>query len=89
MSALVDHHPLARDLPELKASIHALKMTDAHFVHELDAYEALDKEIVRIEQGVESRSDDELEPLKVRRVHLKDALHRAAAEHARRGALST
>ncbi len=85
MSGLVDNHPLSRDLPELKDSIHALKLDDAHFAKELERYEALDKEIVRIEQGLELRTDDELEALKVQRVHLKDALYRRASEHAAEG----
>lgn len=77
MSGLVDNHPLSHDLPEFKAEIHALKTGDVRFAKGLDAYEVLDKEIVRIEQGIELRTDDELDALKMRRVQMKDELVRA------------
>lgn len=80
MSSLVDHHPLARDFPHLADRLHELKVGDAHFRREMERYEALDKEIVRIEQGLEHRSDEELDGMKMRRVHLKDALHRRLEE---------
>jgi len=35
----------------------------------------LDKEIVRVEQGLEHRTDEELETLKMQRVRLKDDLY--------------
>ncbi len=74
MSQFVDNHPLSRDLPEFKDAIHALKTTDAHFAKQMAAYEALDKEIVRAEQGIEFRKDEELDGLKMQRVHMKDSL---------------
>lgn len=83
MSGFVDNHPLSRDCPDLRDSIHTLKMEDAHFAHRMEAYESLDKDIVRIEQGLELRSDEELDALKVRRVHLKDELYQAALKRER------
>ena len=74
MSGFVDHHPLARDLPEYKQDIHDLKTNDNHFSRLLERYEALDKEIVRAEQGLEHRPDLELDGLKMQRVELKDEL---------------
>lgn len=74
MSKLVDNHPLARDLPEYKAAIHDLKSTDAHFSRVMEEYEALDKQIVRIEQSVERADDLELDGLKMKRVQKKDYL---------------
>jgi len=74
MSEFVDNHPLARDLPEYKDAIHALKANDAHFLKLFDEYESLDKSIVRAEQGLEHLPDLELDDLKLKRVQLKDSL---------------
>lgn len=74
MSGLVDNHPLARDLPNYKKQIHTQKMENRHFANLLEKYEALDKEIVRIEQGVEHRDDLTLDGMKSQRVQLKDEL---------------
>lgn len=74
MSQLVDNHPLARDLPEHKDTIHTLKMNDAHFSKIMEEYEVLDKEIVRAEQGVENIADPELDGMKMKRVKMKDEL---------------
>jgi len=74
MSGLVDNHPLARDLPEFREAIHQLKTNDNHFQKMMIKYEALDKEIVRAEQGVEHIDDLELDNMKMRRVSLKDEL---------------
>lgn len=79
MSQYVDNHPLARDFPELKEKIHARKRDDARFARLNDDYEALDKSIVRIEQGLEHLGSDQLETLKVQRVRLKDELYRLLA----------
>ncbi|ASJ72995.1 YdcH family protein [Granulosicoccus antarcticus] len=74
MSQLVDNHPLARDLPEHKDTIHNLKMNDTHFSKTMEEYEVLDKEIVRAEQGVEHVADLELDGMKMKRVKMKDEL---------------
>lgn len=74
MSGFVDNHPLSRDLPEYKERIHDLKMNNGHFSKLMQKYESLDKEIVRIEQGVEHRDDLTLDGMKTKRVHLKDEL---------------
>ena len=70
----VEHHDLAREFPEYKESIHLLKASDAHFVHLFRQYQELDKQICRVEEDIELMSDQELEGLKMKRVHLKDAL---------------
>ena len=74
MSKLVDNHPLARDLPEYKAAIHDLKSNNAHFSRLMEEYEALDKQVVRIEQNVERADDLELDNMKMQRVQKKDYL---------------
>ena len=70
-----DHHPLAKDFPELKDKIHSLKTSNAHFAKLEREYEDLDKAIVRLEPGVEHGSSIELEQKKQQRVTLKDELY--------------
>lgn len=70
----VEHHDLAREFPEYKETIHRLKLEDAHFVNLFHQYQELDKQICRSEEGTELMSDQELEGLKMKRVHLKDTL---------------
>jgi uncharacterized protein YdcH (DUF465 family) len=71
----VDNHSLARDFPEHRARIHELKLGDAHFARLFEEYESLDREIIRVEEGLEHRSDESLEHLKMKRVRLKDELY--------------
>ena len=71
----VEKHPLSVDFPELRDRIHELKTHDAHFAKLMSEYEALDREIIRVEEGIEHRSDEALEHLKMRRVRLKDQLY--------------
>lgn len=70
-----EHHPLAKDFPELKDKIRDLKAGNAHFARLEREYEDLDKEIVRLETGIEHSSSGELENKKQRRVSLKDELY--------------
>ncbi|WP_440616863.1 YdcH family protein [Cysteiniphilum sp. 6C5] len=46
---MLEHHPLVKEFPEHAEIIHNLKETDNHFNKLFDEYEALDKEIFRIE----------------------------------------
>ena len=71
----LDHHPLAKDFPEFKDKIHALKTSDAHFARLEREYEDLDKAIVRLETGIEHSSAADFEAQKLRRVALKDELY--------------
>lgn len=70
----IDQHALTLEFPEHKDQIHHLKMNDGHFSRLFKEYHEVDHEIVRIEDGVENTSDDYLEGLKKRRLHLKDEL---------------
>lgn len=71
---MIENHSLALELPEYKDTIHALKLSDAHFAKLFDDYHTKDKEIHRIEQGVEVSSDEYIEALKKQRLQLKDTL---------------
>lgn len=72
---LEHHRDLAREFPELKERIHALKLASPLFRHRYAEYQELDDEIHRIEQDIETPSDDYTEELKRRRVRLKDQLY--------------
>jgi uncharacterized protein YdcH (DUF465 family)/quercetin dioxygenase-like cupin family protein len=88
----IEHHrDLAHEFPEFRQRIHELKLADAEFRERYRAYQEIDDEIYRIEQGIEARSDEYTENLKRRRVQLKDQLYarlggrtppaRGASEH--------
>lgn len=72
---IVEHHDLHHDFPEMGEQIRSLKMKDRHFARLFDEYHELDREVRKIEEEVEATSDDHLEQLKMRRVHLKDDLY--------------
>ncbi|MCK5640335.1 MAG: DUF465 domain-containing protein [Gammaproteobacteria bacterium] len=72
---LGEHHDLAHEFPEYKERIHDLKMSDLHFAKLYQEYEKLDKEIYRIEQQIETPSDEYTEQLKKKRALLKDKLY--------------
>jgi len=70
-----EHHYLAKDLPKYKEKIHELKLDDSHFSKLYSEYVEVDKEIYRIEEGIETTSDEYTEKLKMQRVMLKDELY--------------
>ena len=69
------HHPLTKEFPEHKDQIHKLKIEDRHFSNLMEKYEAIDKQIYRIESGEEPTDNNHLENLKMERVGLKDTLY--------------
>jgi uncharacterized protein len=69
------HHPLFRELPEYRETIHQLKTSSAHFRRLFDEYHVVDREVVRIEEEIEPASDERTEQLKRQRLRLKDELH--------------
>ncbi|MBA4290224.1 MAG: GTP-binding protein [Pseudomonas sp.] len=72
----VEHHPLIKDFPELRSTLHDLRVSDAGFAKLAETYESLDKRICRIEAGNELLNDDALVSLKQERVELKDEVAR-------------
>ena len=71
---LGEHHHLVDEFPEYKDKIHQLKIGDPHFAKLYDSYTELDKEIYRIEEEIETPSDDYTEELKKKRLFLKDQI---------------
>ena len=65
---------LAEEFPHFKDAIHRLKGADRHFAKLFEEYETVSKEIHRIEQEIETVSDQVAEELKKKRLMLKDQL---------------
>ena len=71
---LDDIHDLIHELPEHKERILQLKVSDKHFLKLYDEYNELDQQILGMEEGFETPSDDVLEEVKKKRLYLKDQL---------------
>ena len=69
-----EKHELINELPEFKERILKLREADEHFSKLYDEYHALDDEVLRMEEGFETPSDEVLEELKKKRLYLKDQL---------------
>ena len=68
-------HDLVHELPEHKEAIHDLKTTSAHFARLFEEYHQVDKEMHRIEDNIETPSDEYTNQRKLDRLALKDKLH--------------
>jgi uncharacterized protein YdcH (DUF465 family) len=67
-------HDLHSEFPEHKDKIHELKMQGGHFRRLFDEYDELAHEMIRIQQQIETPSDEVVEGLKLKRLHFKDDL---------------
>ncbi len=76
----INHHPLLTEFPQQHETIHRLKMENARFRRLMDEYEEVDKEIYRMEEGIETPEDAVLTAEKKKRLHLKDHLARMLRE---------
>ena len=72
----VEHHDLIHEFPQLKARIHELKVSDAHFRRLFDEYHGLTRDIEKMENEVTPVATHTEEDAKLRRVYLKDELYR-------------
>lgn len=72
---MIENHNLHHEFPEHKERIHDLKMNDRHFARLFEEYHDTDREVRKIEEGAEAASDQRLEGLKLKRLHLKDELY--------------
>ena len=70
-----EHHYLELEFPKLKDRIHNLLSQDSHFAQLYKEYHAIDDEVWRIEEQIETPSDYYTENLKKKRVFLKDKLY--------------
>lgn len=70
----IDHHPLITEFPNHTDIIHQLKADNAHFQRLTAEYEKIDKEVFRMEEGIETPEDAVLIEKKKQRLHIKDQL---------------
>jgi uncharacterized protein YdcH (DUF465 family) len=68
-------HDLLHEFPEMKDKIHDLKVSDNHFRKLFDEYHDIDHQIHSYETGATATTDDHLNELRAKRVHLKDSLY--------------
>lgn len=68
-------HDLRHEFPEHVDAIHELKMKGGHFGKLFDEYDELAHRMIRIQQQIETPSDEVVESLKLKRLHLKDELY--------------
>jgi len=71
----VDHHDLAHEFPEHKERMHTMKMENAHFAKQFDAYHVVNNNIEVLENNESPVADETLEELKKQRLALKDELY--------------
>ena len=67
-------HELAEDFPEYAEKIHDLKMNNAHFARLAEEYHTVNREVHRVETGVEPASQVREEELRKTRMRLKDEI---------------
>ncbi len=67
-------HELHEDFPDKVQQIHDLKVSNAHFQRLSEQYHELNRQIHRIETGVEPTAQDHETELRKRRVLLKDEI---------------
>lgn len=67
-------HDLLHEFPEYKDKIHQLKMENRHFARLFNEYDELDHQLRRIQQDIETPSDEVVEQFKKQRLNLKDEI---------------
>ncbi|WP_047050004.1 YdcH family protein [Vibrio mexicanus] len=68
-------HSFYKDFPKYHDVIDRLKQEDADFLEQINHYDALDKDIRKLELRDSPIADDEMHQLKHQRSVLKDALY--------------
>ena len=67
-------HELHQEFPAAVTKIQELKKNNPHFATLADSYHLTNQEIYRIETELAPASDETLESLKKKRLHLKDEI---------------
>ncbi|MEP2989625.1 MAG: DUF465 domain-containing protein [Parasphingorhabdus sp.] len=75
-------HELHDEFPEAGDILHKLKIENAHFQTLSERYHNINREIHRIESGVEASSDERAEDLKKQRLFLLDEIGKMVREAA-------
>lgn len=79
-------HDLAEEFPEHAERIRSLVLIDGHFSKAVQDYGNVNLEILRIENELETTSDDYLEVLKKKRLHQLDEIRQALLQPEHTGA---
>jgi uncharacterized protein YdcH (DUF465 family) len=79
---LGEEHSLLNEFPELQETIVALVESDQAFKKQNKQYNAIDKEIRKLELRDSPIADEEMHQLKQERSELKDLLHKQLLEAA-------
>lgn len=72
---MITKHILTQEFPEFAEKIHLLKVENEHFKKLFHEFDELDHEIYRVESDAAPASDEALNDLRVKRVHLKDEIY--------------
>ncbi len=72
----MEKHDLVHEFPEYREKIIALQKQSNRFKKMAEEYHETDNHIHRIEEGGEATTDDHLNELRMKRVHLKDSLYK-------------
>lgn len=78
----IEKHDLLHEFPEHRDAIHELKMNNRHFARLFEEYHETDKEVHRIEEQIETPSDEYTNERKSHRLALKDELLEMIQAHA-------
>lgn len=70
-----EKHDLHHEFPEYEKEIHYLKTHNNHFARFFKEYDDVDDELIRIQQEIETPSDDYVEELKKKRLFYKDEMY--------------
>jgi len=70
-----EKHDLHSEFPEFEKEIHYLKTKNNHFARFFKEYEDVDDELIRIQQEIETPSDDYVYELKKKRLFYKDEMY--------------
>jgi uncharacterized protein YdcH (DUF465 family) len=73
-------HELADEFPDHANKLHELKISNVHFARIADQYHALNREIHRIEAGVEPATDERTTILRKQRLEMKDEISSLLAD---------
>lgn len=68
-------HALVEEFPDRAQQIQSLIHADSAFAQTARSYSEVNGEILRIEAEIETTSDEYLETLKKKRLHLLDEIH--------------
>ena len=68
-------HALVEEFPDRARQIQSMIHDDSGFARAALAYSEVNSEILRIEAEIETTSDEYLETLKKKRLHLLDQIH--------------